>query len=172
MNPQPTLEGLLNDMLRYIPTSLKPLLSDDDWASRLKEEYLRMRDLSPADSRKNFLEIVSKLEMFGARFFHLQSVSDPRVAGPAILAISRQGVAFLHRDTHTPLLKYGFNEIVSTRRLGSQSSGKHFIDLKLGNLMVQRTTRCETRQSTEITTIISWYIRAEHLQHSASTLRK
>lgn len=73
-------------------------------------------------------------------------------------------------------MTYSFNEIVSTRRLGSRASGKHFVDLKLGNLMVQRVTRCETRQvrlvlacplsahqcikGMEITSIISAYIQA------------
>ena len=63
----------------------------------------------------------------------------------------------------TKLLSYTFNEVVSTRRLGSRANNKHFVDLKLGNLMVQRVTRCETRQGMEITSIISAYIRQVRL---------
>lgn len=80
--------------------------------------------------------------------------------GPCTLCINRAGISFLHPQTHARLLSYSFNEVVSTRRLGSRASSKHFVDLKLGNLMVQRVTRCETRQGTEITSIISSYVSA------------
>ena len=55
---------------------------------------------------------------------------------------------FLMVSPQATNLAYTFNEIVSTRRLGSRATGKHFVDLKLGNLMVQRVTRCETQQVT------------------------
>ena len=46
---------------------------------------------------------------------------------------------------------------------------KHFVDLKLGNLMVQRVTRCETRQGMEICSIISAYLSAFAEQHHQSS---
>ena len=58
------------------------------------------------------------------------------------------------------MLSYSFKEVVSTRQLGSKNTNKHFVDLKLGNLMVQRVTRCETRQGMEICSIISAYLAA------------
>jgi len=85
-------------------------------------------------------------------------VWDPRLGGPAILAISKDGIRFLEPATRRVVLQYGFNEVVSIRRMGSRGTGLHYIDLKLGNLMVQRVTRCETRQGIEITSILSAYI--------------
>ncbi|EDQ87051.1 uncharacterized protein MONBRDRAFT_27813 [Monosiga brevicollis MX1] len=161
LNPQPTLENLLLELHRYIPRTIDGLLTDDEWERSLTQQRAQVGDLTPAQARKGFLEILSKLDMFGSRFFYLQSVSDPRIGGPAVLAVNRRGLSFLHRDTRTPLLTYSYDEVVSTRRLASQSSGKHFFDIKLGNLMVQRTTRCETRQSTEITAVVSWFIQAQ-----------
>lgn len=85
------------------------------------------------------------------------------------------------------LLSYHFDEIVSTRRLGSRASDKHYVDIKVGNLMVQRVTRCETTkarcarsrasaarsdatngsgaQGLEITTLITLYIQKHMLEH-------
>ena len=67
------------------------------------------------------------------------------------------------------MLTYSFKEIVSTRQLGSKHNNKHFVDLKLGNLMVQRVTRCETRQGMEICSIISAYLSAFVEQHHQSS---
>lgn len=41
------------------------------------------------------------------------------------------------------LVTYSFGEIVSTRKLRS-NSGRQYLDLKCGNLMVVKVTRCET----------------------------
>ena len=76
------------------------------------------------------------------------------------LFISTTHILVVQKVTNAKLLSYSFNEVVSTRRLGSRASGKHCVDLKLGNLMVQRVTRCETRQGSEITAIISSYVAA------------
>jgi myosin-15 len=168
-NPQPSLQTMLQNLSKYIPHTIMGVLMDDEWAELLGELWLELQDSSPADARREFLEMVSKLEMYGSRFFELNNVSDRRINGPAVLAVNKSGITFLHTDTRTSLLKYAFSEVVSIRRLASQSSGKHFFDLKLGNLMVQRTTRCETRQSSEITAVVSWYIQAE--QQRAGTLK-
>lgn len=66
------------------------------------------------------------------------------------------------------MLSYTFNEIVSTRRLGSrQAGGKQFIDLKCGNLMIQKVTRCETKQGLEIVSLITAYIQKHLAQQQA-----
>jgi hypothetical protein len=121
-------------------------MSEDEWQLALHDNYEPLTKITPADAKREFLNILSKWSLFGSRFFRLDSVSDSRIKGRALLVINRNGVAFLDPTTRATLLKYSFNEVVSTRRLGSRATGKHFVDLKLGNLMVQRVTRCETRQ--------------------------
>lgn len=43
------------------------------------------------------------------------------------------------------LLSFTYNEIISTRLLISGERGRQFLDLKCGNLMVQKITRIETQ---------------------------
>ena len=57
----------------------------------------------------------------------------------------------------------------TTRSWAHNNKKKHFVDLKLGNLMVQRVTRCETRQGMEICSIISAYLSAFVEQHHQSS---
>lgn len=159
LHPQPSLQTLLDDRDVYVPAPLAEALDPQEWVATLTKSYADVVELTPAEARRKFLQRLSRLELYGSRFFPLDNVSDQRVGGAALLAINKGGIRFLDAETHATLLSYTFNEIVSTRRLGSRQSGKHFIDLKLGNLMVQRVTRCETSQSSEITAIISAYIR-------------
>jgi myosin-15 len=59
-----------------------------------------------------------------------------------------------------------------TERSGPARPAAHYIDLRFGNLMVQRVTRCETRQGAEITHVITAYLAAfvekEHQKQAAS----
>lgn len=161
---EPSLDGLLSRLDAYVPSNLRDIMSEDSWRDKLSGVFNNL-DRDPSVARKEFLTILSNgHDLYGSRFFHLPQVFDNRVGSPAILAINRSGIFFLDGVSKQIKLKYNFNEVVSMRRLGSQSKGKHFIDLKLGNLMVQRVTRCETWQGTEIVGIISWFIRtnAEH----------
>lgn len=156
------LDAFLRVMPDYLPAVHRSALPVDGWKTAVEGQWPALAEVyaSPIEAQREFLVEASKLPLFGARIFALDSISDKRVRGPCSIAISRDGLAFLHPVTNAKLLSYSFNEVVSTRRLGSRASGKHYVDLKLGNLMVQRVTRCETRQGTEITAIISSYVAA------------
>lgn len=169
----PALQGAYND---YLTVDLDGRLSESAWHKALAEQHgalsAKHRAMSPTQAQREFLGRIAKMPLFGSRFFLLASVSDTRIRGPCILAVNRTGIAFLHPNTRGKMLSYTYNEIVSTRRLGSRESGKHFVDLKLGNLMVQRVTRCETRQGGEIISIITSYIDAHvEQQHQKSASR-
>lgn len=43
------------------------------------------------------------------------------------------------------ILQYSFSEVLSTRQYRSESN-QHYLDMKLGNLMVQKIVRIETDQ--------------------------
>lgn len=47
------------------------------------------------------------------------------------------------------ILQYSFSEVLSTRRYRSDN-GDNFLDMKLGNLMVQKIVRIETNQVRKI----------------------
>lgn len=60
-----------------------------------------------------------------------------------MLAINKRGLYFLSQNDHKILLYFKFNEIISTRRYRADNNAQ-FVDLKTGNLMLQKVTKIET----------------------------
>lgn len=85
--------------------------------------------------------------------FHLMKIqhanicqqSIPNVGGETMLAVNRQGIVFLRKNTHETFLEHPFSEILSTRRYHGDNN-VNYLDMKLGNLMVQQILRIETDQ--------------------------
>eukprot|EP00043_Microstomoeca_roanoka_P020309 m.244078 g.244078 ORF g.244078 m.244078 type:complete len:730 (+) comp17143_c8_seq5:10808-12997(+) len=171
MDPGHALDALLQTYRRFVPVHIVDVLTEDEWKTALTSAHRDFDGTSPHDAERMFLELCREhFELFGSRFFTLDKVSDPRIKGAARLAINKNGIRFLDKESGETILAYTFNEIVSTRKLGSKETKKHFLDFKLGNLMVQRVTRCETRQGIEIQSIISSYISLAVDQQRAKTI--
>ena len=157
----PTLQSFIEHFPEFLPLDLTRRFEGPRWVEILTDKYNAVPlELTTTEAQRDFLRLTSKLPLYGSRFFPLDHVTDKRIVGPCILCINKKGLTFLHPKSRAKMLSYSFNEVISTRRLGSRESGKHFVDLKLGNLMVQRVTRCTTRQGAEITTVISSYVSA------------
>lgn len=56
-----------------------------------------------------------------------------------------------------PVWRYPFIEVISTRKVRAED-GTLFLDMKCGNLMVQKITRIQTDQAHEISRLIRQYI--------------
>ena len=175
---QPSLPELLQTYQKNISNDLDGYVKPKDWETALTEVYGKLPEaLPPVDAMRETLVAWSKFKLFGSRFFPLEEVSDRRIDGPCLMAINKNGIMFLQPKTRDTMLSYSFSEVVSTRRLGAKAersnakSGKHYVDLKFGNLMVQRVTRCTTRQGSEITNVISAFLGAYvEKQHQKMTL--
>lgn len=164
---QPSLAELLTTYPKNVSNDLAGYVKGKDWETALTDEYGKVSEsLPPVDAMRETLVAWSKFKLFGSRFFQLEEVSDRRIDGPCLMAINKNGIMFLQPKTRATMLSYSFSEVVSTRRLGAKAersnakSGKHYVDLKFGNLMVQRVTRCTTRQGSEITNVISAFLGA------------
>lgn len=83
--------------------------------------------------------------------------TQPAIKGECILAVNKHGIHFLSLDTHETILHYSFSEVLSTRRYRSDS-GDNYLDMKLGNLMVQKIVRIETNQGSDISNLIGQYM--------------
>ncbi len=55
------------------------------------------------------------------------------------------------------LVHYSYFEVISTRKVKSEE-GHLFLDMKCGNLMLQRVNRIQTDQAHEISRLIRQYI--------------
>nr|XP_006818152.1 PREDICTED: unconventional myosin-XV-like [Saccoglossus kowalevskii] len=148
------------DLRGILPSVVINQLKPQQWVNMIHQYLTTVERLTPHECKVDFLTTVSSWPLFGSNFFHIRSISDSHIQGECIMAINKEGVHFLHSVTHEILVSNPFTEIVSTRRLKS-GQGKWFIDLKCGNLMVQKVTRIETDQGTEISNIISQYIHAQ-----------
>jgi myosin-15 len=159
IDSRPSFAALLKVYQSYMQEDFFKLLTLSEWEGALKGAWDRVREgLSPLHAREQYLAMASSLEMYGSTFFSLEEVADDRIPNGSLLRIFRDGIQFLDRVTRGTILTFSYKDVISTRRLGKKVEGKHYIDLKLGNLMVQRVIRCETKQAGEISNIIAHYL--------------
>ena len=58
------------------------------------------------------LEILSAWPLFGSSFFAVRREAEPKEGSEHILALNKNGVAFLDLITHETLLHYPFTEVL------------------------------------------------------------
>ncbi|GFR82922.1 myosin-XV, partial [Elysia marginata] len=113
------------------------------WLNMVHENLPATARMTSLDARKQFVDHLRNWRLFGSTFFLLKGI--PNVANESLLAVNHEGITFLRRDTHETFLQHPFSEILSTRRYRDDSNA-NFLDMKLGNLMVQQILRIETDQ--------------------------
>jgi len=141
-----------------IPALVSGLLTPSQWVHMVQDHFKLIKHFTTINARTKFLELISAWAYFGSSFFYIKHCSHTSINGECILAINKHGIHFLAADKRDTLLGYSYNEIISTRHLRTDS-GRMFVDLKCGNLMVQRVTRLETPRGKEISNLIGQYIR-------------
>eukprot|EP00118_Oscarella_pearsei_P012382 m.90917 g.90917 ORF g.90917 m.90917 type:complete len:2332 (+) comp36671_c0_seq1:91-7086(+) len=148
------------EVQKLIPAGLGENSRLQLWVKIIHEHFEEAKYVSPGECKAQFIEILKNWQLFGSRFFPVKNVSDQRVSSDCLLAVNKDGVHFLKAKTRETFVSYPFNEVVSTRRLRS-SSGRRYLDLKCGNLMVHRVTRLETLYGLDIADVINVYIDAQ-----------
>ncbi|PVD39191.1 hypothetical protein C0Q70_01819 [Pomacea canaliculata] len=132
-----------------------PLMRPQQWLNRIQDKLRDITGHSSLQAKALFLEILSRWPLFGATFFLIKSI--PNTTGECKLVVNKRGIAFLHKDTHETFLAHPFSEILSTRRYRSDS-GHNYLDMKIGDLMVQKVLRIETDQGSDISSLIAQYM--------------
>ncbi|XP_067935801.1 unconventional myosin-XV-like isoform X1 [Watersipora subatra] len=110
------------------------------------------------DFKIDVLDILRRWPMFGAAFYRVKCESEPKLGGECIIAINRAGIHFLHRKTQRCILSYPFIEIISTRKVFTDTI--EGLDVKVGNNRIQKVIRIETHQTYDIIYVIGQYIKA------------
>ncbi|VDI64505.1 myosin XV [Mytilus galloprovincialis] len=104
------------------------------------------------------VDILARWPLFGSTFFVIKNPpTTPAIKGECLLAVNKNGIQFLKLQTHETILQYSFSEVLSTRQYRSESN-QHYLDMKLGNLMVQKIVRIETDQGSDISNLIGQYM--------------
>ncbi|KAH9517053.1 hypothetical protein DERF_007753 [Dermatophagoides farinae] len=142
--------------------AIKPM----QWVEMVQNHWNDMSALSPIEAKAQCLDILQKWPLFGSCFFAVKRIqNDFHTHLDHILALNKDGVHFLDMATHEKVWRHPFSEVISTRKVRSED-GTLYLDMKCGNLMVQKITRIQTDQAHEISRLISQYIEIE--QHFKS----
>lgn len=151
------LPSNLSEVETLIPRGVFQKLRPQQWTILIQDHFRSCHSLSPHQARRTFLETVTKWPYFGSTFFEVKNCSHPAVGGDCVLAVNRTGVHFLNHTTAQTLHSEPFMSIISTRLLISDKR-RQFLDLKIGNQMMQKVTRMETTQAKEISTLVYMYV--------------
>ncbi|XP_064628723.1 unconventional myosin-XV-like isoform X2 [Lineus longissimus] len=132
-------------------------LSSQAWVNAVHERLKEINQMTPVECKVMFLEMLITWPLFGSKFFRIKSIADPRIKGSCLMAINVRGVMLLDETSHNTLVSWPFSEIISTRRYRADNK-VNYLDLKCGNLLLQKITRIETDQGADISRIIGLYI--------------
>lgn len=146
-----------SEVQTLIPRGMLERLRPQQWVILIQDHFRSCHKMTPHQARRKFLETVTRWPYFGSSFFEVKKCSNPAVSGDCIVAVNRTGVHFLSQTSMQTLLSEPFVSIISTRLLISDKK-RQFLDLKIGNTMMQKVTRMETTQAKEISNLIYKYV--------------
>ncbi|XP_067317844.1 unconventional myosin-XV [Anolis sagrei] len=155
----------LREVQDYIPPQFFHLQKAQAWLEMVTQHIQQAQALSMHQARAQFLGLLSAFPMFGSSFFYIQSCSNNTVVSPCILAVNQNGLNFLDKETHEPIVTFSLKEIQSTRtQRPSAGSSYPYVEIMLGDLMSQRITQLQLEQGLELCRVIATHM--ESLLHA------
>ncbi|KAG0412621.1 hypothetical protein HPB47_010213 [Ixodes persulcatus] len=160
---------LLVDEVKYLLP--KPVLASKEvkpphWVDLVQRNWPDMMALTNTEAKAQCLDILQRWPLFGSCFFAVKWIRNENTTAEHILALNREGIHFLDVVTHESIWMYPFSEVISTRKVRAED-GTLFLDMKCGNLMVQKITRIQTDQAHEISRLVRQYINIQ-LSHQGN----
>ncbi|GAU92977.1 hypothetical protein RvY_04984-2 [Ramazzottius varieornatus] len=149
------------------PALVLPEPKPSHWLRIVQEYFQATVELTPIEAKAEFLNKLQRWTLFGSSFFFVTrmlipvsetgpSTSRKNPAGESkrpdgtlmehILAVNKNGVFFLDVETRETVVHFPFSDILSTRRIKSNTDGALYLDMKCGTLLAQRITRIQTAQ--------------------------
>lgn len=149
----------------------KPVLASKEvkpphWVDLVQRNWPDMMALTNTEAKAQCLDILQRWPLFGSCFFAVKWIRNENTTAEHILALNREGIHFLDVVTHESIWMYPFSEVISTRKVRAED-GTLFLDMKCGNLMVQKITRIQTDQAHEISRLVRQYINIQ-LSHQGN----
>ncbi|XP_051988166.1 unconventional myosin-XV-like [Xyrauchen texanus] len=149
----------LHEVQEYIPSQLFGLQRPQQWLNMVIQHNQQIQVLSPHQARAQFLGLVSAFPMFGSSFFYIQSSSNNAIDTPCILAVNQNGLNFLSKDTHEPMVRFPLKEVQSSRTQRPTSGSSYpYVEIMLGDLMSQRITQLQLDKSLELCHVIAMHM--------------
>ncbi|KAF6029804.1 Myo15 [Bugula neritina] len=158
------LPQTLREVDSYFPGSILSLslLRHSQFLDGIQKKLNVLVNCNDFECKLEVMNMLKKWPLFGASFFNIQCLTEPKITGECLLAVNRAGIHFLHHKTHKVILSYPFTEIISSRKISADHkvTDEQYLDIKVGNNMVQKVIRVETNQGSDISHLIGQYIRA------------
>ena len=128
-------QGLLQELL---PSDQISLLKLTDWKKEIDKAHNKHSGISQEDAKVEFLKEIFKLPTFGCTFFEVKQSTDQNYPELLLIAIGKQGVSLIDRETKQILVTHAFNKI------SNWSSGNTYFHMTIGNLVRGSKLLCET----------------------------
>ncbi|XP_059156810.1 unconventional myosin-XV-like isoform X1 [Physella acuta] len=154
----------LKDLDALVPRNIKNFsdTKPQNWLNKIHENLGAVSSMNPLEAKARFIDVLHRWPLFGSTFFLIKSI--PNISGECMLAVNFEGISFLRKDTHETIRKYPFSQILSTRRYKSDAN-VNYLDMKLGDLLVQQILRIETDQGSDISDLIGQYLQVINRYH-------
>uniref|UniRef100_F1KSK8 Myosin-XV n=1 Tax=Ascaris suum TaxID=6253 RepID=F1KSK8_ASCSU len=146
------------NVLGLLPKSIITRRPAEQWAERINRKLAEIEpNMSPVEARAAFLELLEKWPLFGSTFFYMRNIIDgDKNTGECLLAVNKYGLKFLRLSTRETIAEFGLSQVLSTNKY-STANGM-FLDVKVGNLIDQRTITLDTDKGGEISRLLGQYI--------------
>lgn len=129
------VQGLLQEL---VPADQVNMLKPADWKKEIEKAYSKQSKINQEDAKVEFLKEVFKLPTFGCTFFEVKQSTDQNYPELLLIAIGKQGVSLIDRDTKQIITTHAFNKI------SNWSSGNTYFHMTIGNLVRGSKLLCET----------------------------
>lgn len=93
-----------NALKDYVPVHMIRVQSASEWKKSVSAAYNSDGQMSSADAKTKFLEIVFEWPTFGSTFFEVKQTTNPNYPEVVIIAINKNGINIIHPHTKVSLL--------------------------------------------------------------------
>lgn len=137
--------GKSKDLLLTSPQILNEILPFDlikeqkykDWIKQIEKAFNKQSKLDRDDAMIEFLKETFKLPTFGSTFFEVKQTTDQNYPELVLVAINKNGVSLIHRQSKDILVTFPFSKI------SNWSSGNTYFHLTIGKtLTFKRIVNC------------------------------
>ena len=126
--------GKSKDLLLTSPQILNEILPFDlikeqkykDWIKQIEKAFNKQSKLDRDEAMIEFLKETFKLPTFGSTFFEVKQTTDQNYPELVLVAINKNGVSLIHRQTKDILVTFPFSKI------SNWSSGNTYFHLTIG----------------------------------------
>ncbi|KPP79153.1 unconventional myosin-VIIa-like [Scleropages formosus] len=139
-----------------VPADQMRIMSAEEWKKHIINAYNKQAGMSVDESKVEFLRAICRWPTFGCAFFEVKQTSEPSFPSIIMIAISKQGVLFIHPKTKEVLATHPFN------RITNWFSGSTYFHITIGNLVNGSTILCETSLGYKIDDLLQSYINMYH----------